>query len=337
VSKSAANHGGLTAADYVHLHNHTQFSLLDGLTKIPELVAFAKEQGMPAVAMTDHGTLSGAVEFYKECKAQGVKPIIGIETYVAARKHTDKDPAKDKQRYHLILLATNEAGWHNLMKLSTEANLHGMYYFPRVDHELLEKYNEGIIALSACLGGEIGDALKNNQYDQARQIAEWYKSVFGDRYYLEIQDHGHPNAPSHNAEQKLVNDQVLKLGKELGIPVALTCDAHYLKHADQDAHEILLCVGTGAFLSDEKRMSLKEFELHVIPPAELIGRWGKDHPEVITNTAAIAERCNLELDLGKILIPKFPVPESQTEKSYLDQLVWRGLAWRYGNAPYDNR
>jgi len=337
VSKSAANHGGLTAADYVHLHNHTQFSLLDGLTKIPELVAFAKEQGMPAVAMTDHGTLSGAVEFYKECKAQGVKPIIGIETYVAARKHTDKDPAKDKQRYHLILLATNEAGWHNLMKLSTEANLHGMYYFPRVDRELLEKYNEGIIALSACLGGEIGDALKNNQYDQARQIAEWYKSVFGDRYYLEIQDHGHPNAPSHNAEQKLVNDQVLKLGKELGIPVALTCDAHYLTHADQDAHEILLCVGTGAFLSDEKRMSLKEFELHVIPPAELIGRWGKDHPEVITNTAAIAERCNLELDLGKILIPKFPVPESQTEKSYLDQLVWRGLAWRYGNAPYDNR
>jgi len=320
----------LRPSDYVHLHNHTQFSLLDGLTKIPELVAFAKEQGMPAVAMTDHGTLSGAIEFYKECKAQDVKPIIGIETYVAARRHTDKDPQKDKNRFHLILLAMNNTGYQNLMKLSTIANLEGFYYFPRVDHELLEQYGQGLIVMSACMGGEVGDALKNDDYAKAKEVAEWYKKVFGDRYYLEVQDHGHPDAPSHSVQQKQVNDGVFKLAKELDIPVVVTCDAHYLRHADQDAHEILLCVGTGAFLADEKRMSLKEYELHVIPPDELIARWGEDHPEVIASTRVLAERCEVTIELGNILIPKFPVPEGETEKSFLDTLTYRGLAWRYG-------
>lgn len=320
----------LNASDYVHLHNHTQFSLLDGLTRIPELVKFAKSSGMEAVAMTDHGTLSGAIEFYKEATAEGIKPIVGIETYVAARKHTDKDPSKDKPRFHLILLAMNNKGYQNLMQLSTTANLHGMYYFPRIDHELLEKYNEGIIALSACMGGEIGDAMKVDDYPRAVETAKWYKSIFGDRYYLEIQDHGHPENPIHSSEQQHVNEQVLKLGKELDIPVVVTCDAHYLKHADQDAHEILLCVGTGAFLSDEKRMSLKDYPLHVEHPDEIIKRWGKEHPEVITNTKAIADRCNLEIELGRILIPKFPVPDGETEESYLYKLVYQGLAWRYG-------
>ncbi len=326
-TKSAAP----TAADYVHLHNHTQYSLLDGLTKIPELVSFVKEQGMSAVGMTDHGTLSGTIEFYKECIGQEVKPIIGIETYVAERRHTDKEPGKDKNRYHLILLAMNETGYQNLMRLSTIANLDGFYYFPRVDHELLEQYGEGLIAMSACLGGEIGDALKNDDYAKAKDVAAWYKKTFGDRYYLEVQDHGHPDAPSHSPEQKRVNDGVFKLAKELDIPVVLTCDAHYLKHSDQDAHEILLCVGTGAFLADEKRMSLKDYELHVTPPAELIARWGTAHPEVITNSKAIAERCDVNIDLGKILIPKFPVPGGDTEKTYLDKLAFRGLAWRYGD------
>lgn len=320
----------LSPADYVHLHNHTQYSLLDGLTKVPELIDFVAEEGMSAVGMTDHGTLSGTVEFYKAAKDKGVKPIIGIETYVAMRRHTDKDPAKDKNRFHLVLLAMNETGYKNLMKLSTTANLEGFYYFPRIDHELLEQYNEGLIAGSACLGGEIGDALKNDDYEKAKEIASWYKGVFGDRYYLEVQDHGHPDAPAHNAEQKKVNDGIFKLSKELGIEVILTCDAHYLKHKDQDAHEILLCVGTGAYLSDEKRMTLKDFDLHVIPPKELIKRWGKDHPEVITNTRKVADRCDVELDLGKILIPKFPVPKGETEKSYLDTLVYQGLARRYG-------
>lgn len=325
----------LRSSDYVHLHNHTQYSLLDGLTKLPALFNFAKETGMEAVAMTDHGTLSGAIDFYKKGLEAGVKPIIGIETYVAARKHTDKDPQKDKQRYHLILLAMNHKGYQNLMQLSTTANLDGFYYYPRIDHDLLEKYNEGIIALSACMGGEVGDALRNGQYEQAKQVAEWYKSVFGDRYYLEIQDHGHPKNELYSAEQGAINEQVLKLGGELDIPVALTCDAHYLRHEDQDAHEILLCVGTGSFLSDEKRMSLKDYPLHVVEPQELIERWGAEHPEVITNTKAIADRCNLEIELGKILIPKFPVPDGETEKTYLDKLTFQGLAMRYAGITED--
>jgi DNA polymerase III subunit alpha len=320
----------LQPSDYVHLHNHTQFSLLDGLTRIPDLVDFVSSAGMQAVAMTDHGTLSGAIEFYKEATAKEIKPIIGIETYVAARKHTDKDPQKDKMRYHLILLAMNNTGYQNLMRLSTIANLDGFYYFPRIDHDLLEQYNEGIIALSACLGGEVGDALKTGQYEQAKKVAEWYKGVFGDRYYLEIQDHGHPDNPLTSKDQQGVNEQVLRLGKELDIPVALTCDAHYLKHEDQNAHEILLCVGTGSFLSDEKRMSLKDYPLHVEEPENIIARWGKDHPEVITNTKVIAERCNVTIELGRILIPTFPVPKGENEESYLQQLVYRGLAWRYG-------
>lgn len=320
----------LKPSDYVHLHNHTQYSLLDGLTKLPALFNFVKENGMEAVAMTDHGTLSGTIDFYKTAKANGVKPIIGIETYVAARKHTDKDPQKDKQRYHLILLAMNNQGYQNLMRLSTIANLDGYYYYPRIDHDLLEQYNEGIIALSACMGGEIGDALRNEQYDKAKQVATWYRSVFGDRYYLEIQDHGHPDNPLTSSEQQRINEQVLQLGKELDISVTLTCDAHYLNHEDQDAHEILLCVGTGSFLSDEKRMSLKDYPLHVVEPQELIERWGTDHPEVIKNSKAIADRCDVNIELGKILIPKFPVPEGEDERSYLHKLVYQGLAWRYG-------
>ncbi len=321
----------LGASDYVHLHNHTQYSLLDGLTRVGPLMNFVAEQGMEAVAMTDHGTLSGTIDFYKEAKSKNIKPLIGLETYVAARKHTNKEPGKDKQRYHLILLAMNMTGYQNLMRLSTIANLDGFYYFPRIDHELLETYNEGLIVLSACMGGEIGNALKSGQYEQAKELAGWYKKVFGDRYYLEVQDHGHPENPMTNPEQGQINSQILRLGKELKINVVVTCDAHYLKHEDQEAHEILLCVGTGSFLSDEKRMSLKEFPLHVTEPKEIIARWGHDNPEVITNTKAIADRCNIDIELGKILIPKFPVPKGEDEKSYLHKLVYSGLAWRYGS------
>lgn len=322
----------LQPSDYVHLHNHTQYSLLDGLTKVPALMEYVKEHGMVAVAQTDHGTLSGNIDFYKSATEAGVKPILGIETYVAARTIADKEPGKDKLYYHLILLAMNDTGYRNLMQLSTIANLEGTYYKPRVDHILLEQYNEGIIAISGCIGGELGDNIRQGQYDKAVEVAQWYKRVFGDRYYIEVQDHGHPNHPSRWDEQVKVNEQLLKLAKELNLPPVVTCDAHYLKHEDQTAHEILLCVQTGSFLSDEKRMSLKEFELHVTDPNELIARWQDHCPEAITNTRAIADRCNLSIELGKILIPKFPVPEGETEKTYLDKLTFRGLAWRYGGA-----
>lgn len=322
----------LQPSDFVHLHNHTQYSLLDGLTKVPQLIEYVKMNGMKSVAITDHGTLSGAVEFYKAAKSDDIRPIIGMETYVAARKHTDKDPGKDKPNFHLIILAMNQTGYENLMRLSTIANLDGFYYKPRIDHDLLEKYNEGLIILSGCIGGEVGDSLRNGQYDKAKEIASWYKSVFGDRYYIEIQDHGHPKHPSKWDEQVAVNEQARKLADELGLKCALTSDAHYLRHADQEAHEILLCVQTGSFLSDEKRMSLKEFELHVTKPDELIARWQDDFPEAITTTREIAERCNVELELGKILIPKFDTPDNLSEEAYLRTLVYQGLAWRYGEA-----
>lgn len=321
----------LLPSDYVHLHNHTHHSLLDGLTKVDELVSVVKNMGMEAVAVTDHGTMSGSIEFYKAAGDKGVKPIIGMEAYVAARSRHDRDPAKDKARYHLILLAMNETGYKNLMILSSKANLEGFYYKPRIDHELLEQHNEGLIALSACASGEVGEQLRIDNYEEAKKIASWYKSIFGDRYYLELQDHGHPDSPAQWDVQVGINKHLERLSEELDIECVVTSDGHYVSHDDQDAHEILLCVGTGAFLSDEKRMSLKDFELHVADPVDIISRWEKTNPRAVTNTKLIADRCNLTIELGGILIPTFPVPEGETEKTYLDKLVYQGLSVRYND------
>lgn len=325
----------LDVSDYVHLHNHTHHSLLDGMTKIPGLIARTKELGMHSVAITDHGTMSGVIDFYKAAKEGGVKPVIGMEAYVAARSHIDRDPQKDKARYHLIILAMNNQGYKNLMKLSTVANLDGFYYKPRIDHALLEKYNEGLIVLSGCAGGELGEQLQIDNYEEAKKIAQWYKTVFGDRYYLELQDHGHPDAPSKWDTQVKINGYLEKISRELDIPAAVTSDAHYLRHEEQDAHEILLCVGTGSYLTDEKRMSLKEFELHVTDPRDIINRWGKTNPDAVTNTKKIADRCDVTIQLGGILIPKFPTPKGKTEKEYLDQLVYQGIAIRYQDKSSD--
>lgn len=328
--KTNTNDASLEVSDYVHLHNHTHHSLLDGLTKVPNLVNRVKELGMQSVAITDHGTMSGTIEFYKAATAAGIKPIIGMEAYVAARSHQDRDPQKDKARYHLILLAMNDTGYRNLMQLSTIANLDGFYYKPRIDHELLEKYGEGLIVLSGCASSELGEQLRIDNYEEAKKIAKWYKSVFGDRYYLELQDHGHLENPSKWEVQVGINTHLEKLAKELDIPCVVTSDGHYLSHDYQEAHEILLCVGTGAYLSDANRMSLKDFELHVTEPDEIIKRWKETNPEAVRNTKRIADRCDVTIELGKILIPKFPVPKGEDEKSYLHKLVWRGLAWRYG-------
>jgi len=315
--------------DFVHLHNHTQYSLLDGLTKIPDLIQFVKQDGMEAVAITDHGTMSGVIEFYKEALANDIKPIIGIETYVASRSHLDKEVSKDKVNYHLVLLAMNNEGYKNLMKLSTIANLDGFYYKPRIDHQLLEDHSAGLICLSGCIGGELGEMIRQNRYQDAKKIASWYKSIFKDRYYIEIQDHGHPEHPFRFDEQTKVNQALLQLANELEIDAVLTCDAHYLKHSDQLAHEILLCVQTGSFLSDEKRMSLKDLDLHVMSHQEIIDRWGQDHPELILNSKKIADRCQVDIELGKILIPRFLDDPKLSEKDYLDQQVYQGLVDRY--------
>ena len=327
-SSSAA----LKPSDFVHLHNHTFHSVLDGLTKIHDLVDKVKELGMEAAAVTDHGTMSGILDYYKTAKKAGIKPIIGIETYVATRSRFDRDPSKDKQRFHLTVLAMNNTGFHNLMKLSTRANLEGMYYKPRIDHDLLEELNEGLIVLSGCASGEIGVALKEDDYDRARDIAKWYKSIFGDRYYLELQDHGHPKSNTHWDVQAKINEGLIKLSKELDIEMVVTCDGHYLTHEYQDAHEILLCVGTGSYLSDEKRMSLKDFELHLTDPRDIIDHWGEEFPEVIRNTKKIADRCDVEIELGRILIPKYPLPDGENEHSYLLRLTYQGLLQRYNGA-----
>ncbi|HET6864048.1 MAG TPA: DNA polymerase III subunit alpha [Candidatus Saccharimonadales bacterium] len=319
----------LKADDFVHLHNHTQYSLLDGLTKVPALIDRIKQLGMSSVAITDHGTMSGVIEFYKAAKEQSIKPIIGLEAYIAPRLYTDKDPAHDRQYYHLTLLAMNNAGYQNLMHLSTIANLEGFYYRPRIDRVLLEKYNDGLIVLSGCIGGELSDALRQDQYDLARKTAEWYKKIFGDRYYIELQDHGHPEHPTAWDEQDKVNQGLLRISEESDIPALVTCDAHYLLHEDQEAHEILLCIQTGSFLSDEQRFSLKEFELHVADPKEIIKRWSKINPDLISNTSQVAERCDVKLSFDQILIPKFPTPKGLSEKTYLEEKVWQGLAWRY--------
>lgn len=320
----------LVASDFVPLHNHTHHSVLDGMQKVGEMLDRVQALGMRAVAITDHGTLSGTIEFYKDAKGREIKPIIGIETYVAARKLTDKDPVKDKARYHLILLAMNNQGYENLMRLSTVANLDGYYYKARVDHDVLEQHNEGLICLSGCLGGELGENFMADQDEKAYEIAKWYRSVFGDRYYLEIQDSGHPKHPMHSKDQFKLNEKLIKLSKDLDIPLVLTSDSHYAAPEDKEAQDILLCVQTGAFLTDQDRFTMKDYDLFVEDPKNIIERWGGEQAEAILNTKRIADRCAVELELGGILIPKFPVPEGETEKTYLDKLVYRGLAERYG-------
>ncbi len=335
MSKGKNHTAELTPANYVHLHNHTNHSVLDGLTKVPELLDLVKEFGMESVAMTDHGTLSGWIEFYKSANDKGIKPIFGLEAYVASRKHTDRDPAKDKGRFHLTILAMNNTGYQNLMRLSTIANLDGMYYKPRIDHDLLEKYGDGLIVLSGCASGEIGEALRNDDYEKALEIAKWYRSVFGDRYYIELQDHGHPDAPKPWDVQVKINVGAAKIAAELDIEMVVTCDAHYTRPEDTDAHEILLCVGTGSFLSDKNRMSLADFHLHVTDPREIIERWGETNPRAVANTKIIADRCHVTIETGGILIPTFPCPDGYDEKSYLDKLVFAGLAWRYADKTED--
>ena len=325
----------LKPSDFVHLHNHTHYSLLDGLTKIPELVEFVKSEGMEAVAVTDHGTMSGLVELYKECNAAGIKPLLGLEAYVAARKRTDKDPAHDKQRFHITLIAMNNQGYENLCRIMSNAEIEGKYYKPRTDHEDLEKYSEGVICLSGCMGSEISEAIRAGDDARALELIEWYRNVYKDRFYLEMQDHGHPLSTTHSAEQKKVNDWHMAHAEELGLPLVVTCDAHYLKKEDQDTHEVLLCIGTAANLSDKNRMTLKDYDLHVIPAEEIISHWQDTCPEAVLNTKRIADRCNVDLELGRILIPKFPIPTDEDEKTYLDRLVFQGLVYRYAGKSFE--
>ncbi|MCD6422126.1 DNA polymerase III subunit alpha [bacterium] len=315
--------GKLKDKDFVHLHVHSHYSILDGLAKIDDLVAKVKELGQPAVALTDHGVMYGAVEFYQKAKEAGVKPIIGSEIYISPRSMYDKTK-EDLNPYHLVLLAKNEEGYRNLMHLLTKAHLEGHFYKPRVDRETLKKYASGLIALSACLQGEIPRLILAKNEKKLIDALKFYREVFGEDFYLEVQ--WHPNIE----EQERVNREIYKLAKKYGIKLVATQDVHYLDLEDKEAHEALLCIQTGSVLSEKNRMSMAEDNYHLASTKEMAEAF-KEIPEALKNTREIAEKINFELKTSeKLLLPKFPLPKGYSPDEYLRELALRGLRWRYG-------
>ena len=310
-------------SDFVHLHIHSEFSLLDGANRIKDLPVRAKELGMEAIALTDHGVMYGAIDFYKACKKEGIKPIIGCEVYVALRSRFDKEAGIDNKYYHLILLAKNNQGYKNLSKLVSLGFVDGYYYKPRIDKEILEKYHEGLICLSACLAGEINQKLLYGTQEEAEESALWYKNLFGEDYYIEIQNNG-------IREQVLANQKLIQLARKLDIPLVATNDAHYLKKEDSYNHEVLLCIQTGKKMSDEDRMRFDTDELYVKSPQEM-SEYFSNFPDAIENTVKIAEKCNVEFEFGHTILPNYDVPkEFATHYDYLKKLCDDGLKERYG-------
>jgi DNA polymerase-3 subunit alpha len=312
-------------ADFVHLHLHTEYSLLDGAISIDNLIKKAVDLKMPAVAVTDHGNLFSALDFYQKATKAGIKPIIGCETYVAPGSRFDKTASAGKNEeasYHLILLARNRQGYKNLVKLVTAAYLEGFYYKPRIDKELLRTHSEGLIGLSACLGGEIPSLLIQNRYEDAKKTALDYQQVLGkENFFLELQDNGIP-------EQEQVNRELMKLSKDADIPVVATNDCHYLDMEDHKSHDALLCIQTGKTVKDANRLRFSSETFYMKTPEEMKKAFSYV-PEAISNTVRIAERCNLELELGKYHLPHFPVPEGCTKESYMAELARKGLEERF--------
>ncbi len=308
---------------FTHLHVHSHYSLLDGLPKIDELLDYVKELGMTSVALTDHGVMYGAVEFYKKAKAKKIKPIIGCEVYTAFEKLTDKRPNVDARRNHLILLAKNEQGYKNLVKLVSIAHLEGFYYKPRIDEEVLEKYAEGLIGLSACIQGKIPRLLLSNKNEEAEETAKKYEKFFGEgNFYLELQRHA--NIP----EQISANKKLIELSKKTGIPLVATNDIHYLKKEDSEAQDILMLINTGADTNDPERLSMAQDNFSMISPEEMAENF-KDVPEAVENTQKIVEACNFQFELGKTKLPVFPLPENKTAEQFLEELCWAGIEKRY--------
>lgn len=313
-------------SEFVHLHIHSEFSLLDGANRIKDLPVRAKELGMKAIAITDHGVMYGAVDFYKACKKEGIKPIIGCECYVAKRSRFNKDPGIDNTYNHLILLAKNNEGYKNLSKMVSLSFVEGYYYKPRIDKELLEKYHEGVIALSACLAGEVNQYILENNIEKAEETALWFKKIFGKDYYLEIQNNG-------IKEQVLVNQKLIEMSKKLDIPLVATNDAHYLKKEDAYNHEVLLCIQTGKRMMDEDRMRFDTDELYVKSPEEM-SEYFRNIPEAIENTVKIANECNVEFEFGNTKLPNYNVPEGfATHYDFFKKLCDDGIKNRYGENP----
>lgn len=308
---------------FAHLHVHTEYSLLDGSSKISELPAQAKALGMDSLAITDHGVMYGVIDFYRACKEVGIKPIIGCEVYVAPGSRFDRESGSgDDRYYHMVLLAENDTGYHNLMKIVSKGFTEGFYYKPRVDDEVLREYHEGIIALSACLAGEIPRFLARGMYEDAKGAAEKYQGIFGkENFFLELQDHGIP-------QQKMVNASLLRLHEELGIDLVATNDIHYTFAEDEAAHDILLCIQTAKKVSDEDRMRYEGGQYYCKSEEEMAALFPYA-PEALENTHKIAERCNVEIEFGVTKLPKFDVPDGMSSWEYLNQLCKAGFARRY--------
>ena len=305
---------------FVHLHNHSEFSLLDGATKLKDMVKYAVEMEMPAIALTDHGMMYGAMEFYLKCKAAGIKPLVGVELYIATRGRTQRDPKKDGSQ-HLVALAKNFTGYQNLMKLTTKASLEGFYYKPRVDKELLAEHSEGLIICSACLGAEIPQTLMKKSYEEAKSAAAWYREVFGEDFYLEIQDHG-------IEAQASVNKELLRMSREMGIKLVATNDAHYLKADDAEAHDVLVCIQTGTTVEDPKRMKYEPRNFYLKDYEEMLKVFGSIAPEALENTLEIADKCNLEIEMGRVPMPAVDLPEGRTAHGHMTELCREGLERR---------
>lgn len=307
---------------FAHLHTHTEYSLLDGAQSIKSLVARVKELGMDSCAITDHGNMYGVVDFYREAKAQGIHPVIGCEVYMAPASRFDKSVASGDKYYHLILLCENMTGYKNLIKLVSAGFLEGFYYKPRIDFELLEEHSEGLIALSACLAGEIPRALLADDYDGAKKIAQKYIDVFGkDNYFIEIQDHG-------LADQKRTNPQLVKLARELGVGLCATNDIHYAKKSDAKYQDILMCIQMRKTVNDEDRMSFESEEFYIKSPEEMAALFSYA-PDAVENTGRIAQRCRVDFDFETRHLPEYDVPDGKTAEEYLEELCRKGLEERY--------
>ena len=311
---------------FVHLHLHSEYSLLDGACRIDGLMDRVKELGQTAVAITDHGVMYGCIDFYKAAKAAGVKPIIGCEVYVARRGMKDKVHGLDNDPYHLVLLCENRTGYENLCYLVSEAFIHGFYGKPRVDLELLSQHHEGLIALSACLGGAIPQCLLREDYEGAKEYALKLSEIFGEgNFFLELQDHGID-------EQRPVNQGVQRLARETGLPLVVTNDAHYLRREDAKMQDVLLCIQTGKTVDDQNRMKFQTEEFYVKSEEELKELF-PGLSEAFENTVKIADRCNLEFTFHEYHLPAFPVPEGYTNEGYFRELCYQGFRERYPDEP----
>ena len=299
--------------DFVHLHVHSEYSLLDGACRIKGLVQRARELGQTAVAITDHGVMYGVVDFYKECKKQGVRPIIGCEVYVAPRTRFDKVYRLDSSPYHLILLCENEIGYRNLIYMVSRGFTEGFYNKPRIDRALLEQHHEGLICLSACLAGEIPRALENGNYEEARKAALWYRDLFGpENYFIELQNHG-------IEEQQRILPELIRLAQEIGVGLVATNDAHYLTREDSRMQFLLTCIQTGHTVNDEQTLEFPTQEFY-IKSGEEMARLFAGVPEALANTVRIAERCRVEFEFGQTKLPLFNAPDGEDNESYFRRL-----------------